>query len=477
MFRKLFLGSVLACAASVVGFFLLIKVIDFNEYKPRIQKEIKEKIGYDIHIKGDITFSLSPVGISITDVDIKNPHYDPMMPFATLKSFDVALEIAPLLRKEVKVKYISLENLTLILEKNKQGMFNFEAISAKKEKISTDKEGNATVEKELELPLVNINKIHFYDAKVLWRDHEKDTNASVEALNLTIKDIHVDATKHHRIQSLFFNVEAYASKLSYAQYVLSGLAMKGEMKEAILSVDSLKYTLFDSLVQGSLKLDVSGKVPKVSLKHKASSLNLSALSQNIFPKVPLDGVANAEAKLSFSLGDAAQFKHTLNGFVHIAGEKITLKGYAIDSMIEALNDPKILSEQLLFFGREPAEGITTLLKQLVSHVDIGYGKINLEDVAFSSAQHRVALRGALQMVEEKFLDLNVAIIDKNGCTTFEQTVVGTFAKPMLKVDKTMAKNLINSALSLLEKTETKEDNATKKEACTPVYKGSIKHPL
>ena len=119
MFQKIGLSVVLFFTLSIVLFFLVIKVIDFNEYKPKIQKMIKEATGYELAIKGDITLSLTPVGVSILNVEVSNPSYQGEAPFAQLGSFDVAIEIAPLLRKEVKIKYIALENLTLLIEKGK----------------------------------------------------------------------------------------------------------------------------------------------------------------------------------------------------------------------------------------------------------------------------------------------------------------------------------------------------------------------
>jgi len=45
MFQKVLLSIILFCAISIVAFFLIIKVIDFNEYKPKIQKAIKDNTG------------------------------------------------------------------------------------------------------------------------------------------------------------------------------------------------------------------------------------------------------------------------------------------------------------------------------------------------------------------------------------------------------------------------------------------------
>ena len=107
MFQKIVLSIVLFFSLSIVTFFLLIKVIDFNEYKPKIHKAIKESTGYEVLIRGDIVLSLSPVGVRIFESEIINPQYRADAPFATLESFDIALEIAPLLRKEIKIKYVT----------------------------------------------------------------------------------------------------------------------------------------------------------------------------------------------------------------------------------------------------------------------------------------------------------------------------------------------------------------------------------
>ena len=159
MFQKILLSIVLFFAFSIVAFFLLIKVIDFNEYKPRLQKMIKESTGYELMIKGDITLSLSPVGISVFDIEVMNPHDKEAGSFAKLKSFDVALEIAPLLQKEIKIRHITVEALTLLIEKMNNDHYNFELPVSKT--IDTKKivEQNSSIEKEMAFPLVNVKKI------------------------------------------------------------------------------------------------------------------------------------------------------------------------------------------------------------------------------------------------------------------------------------------------------------------------------
>ena len=265
MFQKILLSIVLFFAFSIVAFFLLIKVIDFNEYKPRIQKAIKESTGYELVIRGDITLSLSPAGVSIFDVEITNPTYHPEAPFAKLGSFDVALDLSALLKKEVKVRHISIDSLNLMVEKTKEGKFNYELLSpTKSSEKKPSKESNTTLEKEDGFPLVNVKKIKFSNANVTYTDANSNAQVAFEKIQLDINNINYDSSKH-RLQALSFIGDTHVDKIQYSNYMLKDISASFEMKDAIAISDNLHYTLFDTPVQGSGKFDLSGKQPRISL--------------------------------------------------------------------------------------------------------------------------------------------------------------------------------------------------------------------
>lgn len=478
MFQKVLLSIIVFCAVSIVTFFLVIKVIDFNEYKPKIQKAIKDNTGYELIIKGDITLSLSPVGIRIFDIEVRNPQYKSEMSFATLGSFDVAVEIAPLLKKEIKIKHISFEQLNVMIEKNKDGRFNFDVASPKPKSDKKTKEHNTTVEKEDDFPLVNITKVKFSEANVIYMDSETNTTSKAEKITISVNDISFDAMKHNKLQGLFLKGDAQIGKLSHGANVISDISMNLEMKDATVVMENLKYMVFDSTLQGSGKLDLSGKTPKISLKSKAAEFKLQPFSKALFGREFLEGYANGEFKLSCSLGDAQTVKSTLGGFVVLAGENITLKGYDVDKIASAFNDPKNLNFVNLLSGISGNfEKDSSVLNSVMAKVDIGYSEVHLSDVALSSSNHRIALKGALHIIEEKFLDVKIALLDAKGCARFEQTIVGKFQKPKLKMDEAAINSMAQAALSLLGKSKkTAIEEPKVDENCLPFYEGMVKHP-
>ena len=480
MFRKILLSIVLFCAFIIVTFFFLIKVIDFNEYKPRIHKALKEGTGYEIIIRGDITLSLSPLGVSVFDIEITNPSYRSETPFAKLGSFDVALNVASLLKKEIKVSEVSIDSLTLMVEKSKEGKFNYE-LAPLKQKIADKKtkESIATVERrDCNVSWFDdVKKIKFSNANVTYNEDNGTTKLAFEKINLDTFNISRDSMKQ-RLQSLSFSADVHIDRIAYGEYALSDISMPFEMKDGIAISENLQYTLFDTPILGSAKFDLSGKQPKISLKSKLVGLKLASLSKELWNKDLLEGNANGELKLSFFAGD----KSTLHGFVQLFGEGITLKGYDLDK-IASLLDPTQQNAHAFNFSSlissmNAFKGGSTLIKEANTKLDIGYSEIQFTDVALSTAQNRIAMKGIVNIVDEKLINVKTALLNPKGCATLEQKFSGTFLTPLLKVDDSTITALSNVVLSFSTKSKTIVPNSPKQndENCTVFYEGVIKHP-
>lgn len=462
MFQRVMLSLVIFFACSVVLFFLLIKVIDFNEYKPKIYKIFKESTGYELVIRGDIAPSLSPVGMRIFDVEIANPNHSSNLPLATLSSFDVALDLFSLLKKEIKVNYINIDGLTLVVERLKDGKHSYE-ITTKEPTGKINKKAKKDLNATSELPfyLVNVNKVKFTNANVLYS--ELDNNSSkvlLENLTLDMNNISYDSSKH-RFHGLYFTAEASMSAMHYHDFIVNDISMSFEMKDAILSSEHLQYTIFEAPFQGSGKFDFSGKQPHVSLKNKTSKLNLLALSKIALNSELFEGNVNSDIKLSFFANDAQTFKSTLSGYAHIGGSNIKLRGYNVDKIITSLNSVGTQSDNTT----KDSSGDETLIQEVNAKVNIGYSEVQLSDVAFSTQKNRVALNGSINIAEDKFTNVQIALLDKEGGAIFVQKIDGAFPK---------YKNGIFESASNIKLSF----NISKKEDAnlTKFYEGVVKHP-
>jgi len=102
--KKFLIGTVVVFALIIVGLVIAISMVNLNKYKPQIEKAVKENSGYEMKINGDISASFSPVGISISKVELRNPQIKTDQKFFQMGKLGVAVELMPLLSKKVKVK-------------------------------------------------------------------------------------------------------------------------------------------------------------------------------------------------------------------------------------------------------------------------------------------------------------------------------------------------------------------------------------
>jgi hypothetical protein len=108
---------------------------------------------------------------------------------------------------------------------------------------------------------------------------------------------------------------------------------------------------------------------------------------------------------------------------------------------------------------------------LSSKWKIEKGIAHAEDVAVNTGMFRLAATGSLDMTRDQFSNLELTILNREGCAAFGQTLNGPFDAPETKgmLNLGLISNPAGNLAKMLAKPSTT--------ACNPVYYGSIKHPV
>ena len=487
--KKFFIGLSLFFALVIVGLVVAISMVDLNKYKPKIEEAVKKSSGYELKINGDITTSFSPVGISISDIKVINPTAKSAKEFFTLKNVKVALEVKPLLNKEVRVKYVTLNDIDLNIKKLKNGKFNFDVAkkATPKKEVKTEK----TEAKSGDLPLISVNKVRLNRINVTFEDVKAKTKAFVKNINVAVDDIVYDAKKKG-LKAISFKADTKIANIIYDKFNIKNLSMNLSMKDAVATMSDMRFTIFDSLAVAKARLDLSKKTPYLNFENQINEFKLASFSKEFLKKDILEGVIKATSKLSMSLGTQKQIKRSLKGTILFDGQNVGIKGFDLDKALESVNstkkmDIKSLGNSLvsgplmsILSGKpvnlNPANGETTLLRRLHVKVDIAKHIAKLSDVAVATGKNRVAIKGKLDIVRERLLGVEVGVLDKKGCATFSQTVEGTFSNPKVKMDEKSVTNVVNTAMSFFNKLTGKKAPAAKKsnDKCKVFYNGVVK---
>ncbi len=164
-------------------------VVDVNDYKPEMEAAVKKATGRTLTIEGDLQLSVFPwLGVSTGKISLSNAEGFSAKPFAVIGASDIKVKLLPLISKEVEVSTVVLKGLQLNLEKNKQGVSNWDDLTQAKnapppeEQTSPDKEGTDAAPA---LAALAIGGLTIEDALISWADQQAEQGVIIKDFNLT----------------------------------------------------------------------------------------------------------------------------------------------------------------------------------------------------------------------------------------------------------------------------------------------------
>jgi AsmA protein len=116
-----------------------------------------------------------------------------------------------------------------------------------------------------------------------------------------------------------------------------------------------------------------------------------------------------------------------------------------------------------------SEGRTTI-RTLISQWKVERGIAQAEDVALATPENRIAMTGGLDLVDDTYDDVTVALIGPQGCVRVAQKIRGSFGKPEIEKPNVVtaitgpARSLINKGKKLLGA------------KCVVFYSGAVQPP-
>lgn len=118
---------VLLVAAAVVA----LLTVDVNRFKPQIVAAVEEATGRKLEIAEDMKLSLWPLGVGVKRVSFANAGWGSRPQMATIGEFTAQVDLIALIGKQVKINSLVLNDVDLLLEKNRQGQANWDFATQK----------------------------------------------------------------------------------------------------------------------------------------------------------------------------------------------------------------------------------------------------------------------------------------------------------------------------------------------------------
>ena len=157
MRKRLLIIVVAFVALLVVAAVALPLLMDADQFRPAIEKELQAALGREVKI-GKLSLSIFSGGVSAEQITIADDPAFSKAPFLKAKALKVGVELLPLIfSRSVRATSVTLEEPQIALISNPAGKWNFSSLSAKNEKAAAS---NTPAD-------FNIRELRIQDGRVL----------------------------------------------------------------------------------------------------------------------------------------------------------------------------------------------------------------------------------------------------------------------------------------------------------------------
>ena len=461
---------------ALVGLVILIAVallffVDANVYKPRLEAVASEVFGMEVKVGGRMGIGFFPIpSVTLEDVHIRNRGSD--LVFA--KEARLGIELLPLLRNEVRFRKIALKRPSISIERSRDGKYNFENPAA----------AGKT------LPALDLAKISLSGATLHYANKQSGEGFEAGDCSVDVRRLLLSGGKSEDLmKNLSFTAELACGKIRTKDNTMSDLKFSVAGKDGVFDIKAVTMRLFGGQGSGSIRADFSSAVPHYHVRYSLPQFRIEEFFKTLSPNKVAKGPMDFSADLSMQGKTVNEMKLTAKGGLSVRGHHLTLKGHDLDrefSRFESSQNFNLVDLGAFFFSGPVGLAVTkgydfasifqgsggnSEIRTLVSDWKIERGVAHAQDVAMATNENRIALRGGLDFVNERFDDVTMALIDAKGCAKVQQKISGPFQKPVVEQP-----NILVSAAGPALKLYKKMRDLFPGGECTVFYVGSVAPP-
>ena len=480
-FKKFLIWLLIIVVSLCVVVFIAASVY-INHFTPQLEKALTENIGLQTKIDGSISLKVMP-GLSFVAKKVRvisNETY-----VLRVAETEISIDFVTLFSGEVKVNGLHFVEPRIFIVRNADGIYNFEELYAQVNKYASGASADP-----VERFQINLDEFSITDGSLLYVDLAQGDTLNAEGIDVFSEDLGFNGTLDDiKVNQLHFNGLLNIQKFTINDLSLDSLAFAVNGRGGKLKVTDKRKNVFGGTVSGNAIVDFNTKPAIVSIQHKAENMDSQLLLRSVESDEYLEGRINYELKLDFSSFDWQQAMTSAQGYFKVSGNKLVFYGVDIDKVLNNFNttqDFNVKNFVAIFlagpYGAAFANGLNfsnllstydgeqTKVNQLIANWKIVDGKAISQDVAFSTNKYRMAVTGNLDMVNKKYENFSISMINTSGCAAFSQTLSGSFTNPI--TSSFMVQGIVFGKSEDMWKVLS-TPSRTK---CKPIYTGLIKHP-
>lgn len=423
-------GGALALLLLAAGVVPLL--VDVNAHKARFEAAASEALGMEVRIGGRLRLGLLP-GLQLTMEEVRILDGRAAV-VASAGRVKLRVALLPLLHREVRLRGVELVRPVLAIERTAEGTLNVERL------------GKAMAL----LGALDGARVSLSDGTLRYADRRSGGAIEATGFDLNVSHLRFARGSLPPWRHLSLRADLACDAIRARDLSVSDVKVSVLGKDGVLLFEPVTMRIFAGRMAGSLRADLSGPVPLHQFRCSLPGFRIEEFLRTLSPTKAAEGAMDFSASLSMRGKTAKELLRTAAGEISLRGQDLTLVGTDLDralSRFESSQSFNLVDVGAVFFAGPLGLAVTkgynfaslfrgtggsSPIRTLVSDWQVEGGVARAKDVALSTPENRIALRGGLDFVHEQFADVTVAVIDTKGCARAQQVIRGSFANPVVE---------------------------------------------
>jgi len=456
-----------------IALFIALFLFDINAYKSKIETAASETTGLDVRINGKLRLSLFPLGLLAKDIHFDN-NGDEILSLEHLK---LRAELLPLLRKQLKVIACELVKPAVTIIKDAEGKYNFE---------TTEKKSS---QEALVTPF-SLNGLKLSKGALVYLDKTTGEKTELKEINLAIKDLLIVPTSGDIIKSVSFAGALDCKEVRRKDLIIDSIKSGLKAEKGVFSFQPLTMDIFGAKGEGDVAADKTETDAEYTINLNVSQLDFERLQESFSIARLIGGKGDLAASLTVKEKGGRSLIRGMDGTLSLRGDNLITYTVDLDKVLSTYGTSQKfnLFDVGAFFIAGPlgtvalkgyrygdvyykTQGGRGAITQFISHWKIKDGVADATDCALATHHHRVALKGQLNLVSERYDNVTVALLDDKGCVELKQSISGPFGGP--HVGAVSAIEFLADPISNLYR---KANRFIQGGTCEVFYNGAVQQP-
>jgi AsmA protein len=411
-----------------VAVFLLSRV----DTKSEFETVASDATGLEVAVKGKVSIGLFPIPhATLMDVTLKNKESQ----IVSANKADVGVEFWPLLRKEVHIKRLALQDVNIDIARDHRGHYNFSTSS----KI------------EQPMPAMSLGRVSLVKATLHYTNQETERELKATDCKFGSSDFQLsEGSSAEILRHLSLSASVVCAEVRSSLFVGTDVRLSIAGGNGIFKLKPVTMRIMDGKGSGDIDANFTAASPVYRVHYAVTQLHADKLFKTIAPGKVGEGFMDFTTDLALRGWDADEMTRSADGEASLRGTDLDFAIGDLDHTLSRYESSQnfnlvdvgaffiagpfgpIVTKGYNFASIFQGTGGNTHVRILASHWKVANGVAHAQDVALATKENRLAMKGALDFVNMKFDDVTVAILDNKGCARVEQRIRGPFSKPVVE---------------------------------------------